>query len=89
MSKLIIKCKNESFAVEGKDIINLELKLNITEYGRSWDHIGGYLFDFYNLNGYKNQPASELNVDSFQYTYLKNLNDRSYDEVYNEMLTNK
>ena len=60
--------------------IELELKLNITEYGKKWKHIGDHLFNYcYN----KEKKEEILEVSEDQYNFLKKLNNVSYVEVLN------
>jgi len=84
MSKLTIKNDEHSFSVEGPEIINLELKLNITDYGHTWKKIGDHLFNFYNLQNYANQPSDILYTDYEQFQFLKALNRRTYDDIRKE-----
>lgn len=50
--------------------INLEVKLNLTEYGRKWVEIGD---DLYNFAIQKKKCKTEINVTKFQYDFLKML----------------
>lgn len=84
MSKLIIKNQKESFKLEDREIINLEVKLNITEYGNKWKHIGDHLYKFYNLESFDGKPSNILDVTEYQFNYLKELNSKKYEEVYRE-----
>jgi hypothetical protein len=34
------------FSLSPSESIQLELKLNVTKYGRPWKHIGDFLFEF-------------------------------------------
>ena len=89
MSKLTISNGKESFEIEGKTIIDLEIKLNATEFGKPWINIGDYLYNFYNLKGCKEQPPNMLNVKDFQYNYLKELNSKNYEQVIKEEFNTK
>ena len=82
MSKLTIQTGNDKFEIEGKNIIDLEVKLNITEFGKKWLNIGDHLYKFYTLQGYEGQPPNILNVNEFQYNYLQDLNKREYSNIY-------
>jgi hypothetical protein len=57
------------FSVTKRIAIEIELKLNKSEYGWAWSHIGDILFKF----GSSHEPIQELIVSSFQYEYLKNI----------------
>jgi hypothetical protein len=66
MSLKITDTKN-TFNVNQTAAIDLELKLNVTEYGHSWKHIGDILYD-YGTNRVLNEV---LTVDTHQYEFLK------------------
>ena len=51
-----------------EECINLEVKLNLTEYGRKWVEIGD---DLYNFAIQKKKCKTEINVTKFQYNYLR------------------
>ena len=76
MLKLTIRCVNESFEIKDHQIINLENKLNIMEYGRDWKDIISHLYKFHTLNGYESQPIDILEVNKFQYNFLYELKDK-------------
>ena len=82
MDILKIKSNGNFFFLKGKEIIEMEIKLNITEYGNKWKEIGDYLYKFYNLINEKNQPVNILEVDIFQYNFLKDLKLKSYEELF-------
>ena len=84
MSKVTIQSGKNKLKVSGKEIINLELKLNITPYGHSWKDIGDHLFNFHNKQGYQGQPSDVINVTQFQYQYLNILSQRSLEQVEQE-----
>ena len=84
MSKVTIQSGKNTFKVSGKEIINLELKLNITPYGNIWRDIGDHLFNFHNKQGYQDQPTDVINVTEFQYHYLNNLSQKSLEQVEQE-----
>lgn len=50
-----------------EEAIMLELKLNVSENGRRWSHIGDELFN------YKNGQEKVLTVTSDQYMFLRML----------------
>ena len=84
MSQVTIQSGKNKFKVSGKEIINLELKLNITPYGHSWKDIGDHLFNFHNKQGYQGQPSDVINVTEFQYQYLNILSQKSLEQVEQE-----
>lgn len=81
---LTIQSGENKFNVSGKDILNLELKLNITPYGNSWKDIGEHLFNFHCKQGYQGQPPNVINVTNFQYEYLNSLSQKSLEQVEQE-----
>ena len=84
MSELKIKCNNQFFSVKDREIIQLELKLNLTDKGNLWRDIGDHIFDFHNFQNCANQPSDILEVNLHQYNFLFELKDKTYDEVYKE-----
>ena len=66
MSLKITDTKDE-FTVDETSAIDLELKLNVTQYGHPWKHIGDILYD-YGTRRYKHEV---LTVDTHQYEFLK------------------
>lgn len=70
--QIIFKNNNETnvLSFTPEECLNLELKLNVTEYARKWIKIGDNLYDFgIRLN--KLEPI--IYVTEFQFMYLKNL----------------
>jgi hypothetical protein len=55
----------------GDEIINLELKLNLSPYGKLWKNIGDYLYNYY-TNQYNTIPST-LYITSIQFNYLNSL----------------
>jgi hypothetical protein len=53
-----------------QDAIILELKLNVTQYGHPWKHIGDVL---YNYGANKTDAVTDYVVTSTQLAYLKML----------------
>ena len=64
--------KNEisTLLLTQEECINLEVKLNLTEYARKWVEIGD---DLYNFAIQKKKCKTEINVSKFQYDFLKML----------------
>jgi len=56
-----------SFMLDEKTAIDLELKLNVTQYGHTWKSIGDVLYDF---GSRKANALYNLTVTTQQYTYL-------------------
>ena len=79
---LKVKSGENFFFLKDKEIIETEIKLNITEYGNQWKGIGDYLYKFYNLIDNKDQPPNILEVNNFQYNFLKDLKSKSYEELF-------
>jgi len=67
---IIYKNNNEisTLLLTQEECINLEVKLNLTEYSRKWVAIGD---DLYNFAIQKKNCKKEINVTKFQYNYLK------------------
>lgn len=74
MSILRISNTNDYFDLEGINILNLELEFNHSNKGKEWIFIGDYLYKFYVLIGYENQPESILFLENEQYDFIKELN---------------
>ena len=70
---LIITDDISSFEVSTSQAIDLELKLNVTEYGRKWITIGDKLYDF----GARNSMLEKLYVTTQQYEFLLMLKNKS------------
>ena len=60
-----------SFTVTKRIAIDIELKLNKSEYGHAWSYIGDTLYDY----GAKQKEIPVLTVTSFQYDFLKDVLD--------------
>ena len=77
------KTSEKSFTLEGKSIIELELKLNLSDYGNEWKDIGDHLFNYYHKSG--DSKDDLLLVNSQQYDELLELSKINY----NHMLSKK
>ena len=62
----------QSFSLDKLGAINLELKLNVTKYGRMWRPIGDALYT-YGVSD-DNVEIAEYIVTPEQYTFLQMLN---------------
>jgi len=60
---------NNFLLLKRNESINLELKLNVSSYGHTWSNIGDQLYNF----GI-GKDITEILVNSYQFNYLKNLN---------------
>lgn len=60
----------QSFSLDKRGAINLELKLNVTKYGRVWRPIGDALYNY----GVSDDEVAEYTVTPEQYTFLQMLN---------------
>ena len=69
MPFLLITDGSNSFMVNPKESISLELKLNVTEYGHTWKHIGDVLYNF----GVDRLNQASFSVDPEQYVFLVKL----------------
>jgi hypothetical protein len=68
----VISSDGRNFSLSPSESIQLELKLNVTKYGRPWKHIGDVLFEF----GRANQSQEYL-VNIKEYEFLDMLNAKS------------
>lgn len=59
----------DSYTITQQECIDLELKLNVTQYGKPWSNIGHTLYNFYKNHSNPNQIV----VDDFQFEFLKKL----------------
>jgi hypothetical protein len=60
---MIIRFGNKTITIANKyHAIQLEIKLNLTEYGRTWRNIGDALYYF-----------RDIEVDSAQFYYMREL----------------
>ena len=60
---------NNFLLLKRNESIKLELKLNVSSYGHTWSNIGDQLYNF----GI-GKDITEILVNSYQFNYLKNLN---------------
>jgi len=74
---LSVSDNTQAFTVDAKGSIALELKLNVTEYGRPWKHIGDHLYDF----GVGRSVLPTLTVEPAQYEFLQRLMSKTGWEV--------
>ena len=63
----------QSFSLDKRGAINLELKLNVTKYGRVWRPIGDALYNY----GVSDEEATEYAVSQEQFEFLQMLNTKS------------
>lgn len=66
---LIITDGAQSIKVNRKDAIRMELKLNVSQYKRSWIDIGDALFEY----GSKNNGSVTLKVTEEQFVFLEEM----------------
>ena len=59
----------QSIKVNRKDAIRMELKLNVSQYKRSWIDIGDALFEY----GSKNNGSVTLKVTEEQFVFLEEM----------------
>jgi hypothetical protein len=62
----------QSFSLDKRGAINLELKLNVTNYGRVWRPIGDALYN-YGVSD-DNVETAEYTVTQEQFAFLQMLN---------------
>ena len=66
---LTITDSNSSFVVNERRAIDLELKLNVTYYGRPWRNIGDVLYKFGTGNA-GSQERLEVSKEQFDFLML-------------------
>ena len=67
--------------VELEDCIPLELKLNLTRYGRKFRELGNYLYQYKIYYGYSNQLPSTKSISNDELSYIDELRKLDYDEL--------
>ena len=72
MTMITISDSLQSFSLDKRGAINLELKLNVTKYGRVWRPIGDALYN-YGVSDNEVETA-EYTVTQEQFTFLQMLN---------------
>lgn len=65
-----INYNNKLFEITPSESLKLEIRLNLSPYGKEWKHIGDHLF-YHGIHEYSKDK--DLNVNEEQYTYLYNL----------------
>ena len=70
MDKIKIINGTDHFFLNKHESINLEIKLNVTKYGKDWSHIGD---DLYNFGICKKDSKNIINVSKEQYSFLHKL----------------
>jgi hypothetical protein len=66
---LIVSDNTRNFTLDSQGSIGLELKLNVTEHGHPWKHIGDHLYDF----GVGRPVSENLLVEPAQFDFLEML----------------
>jgi hypothetical protein len=70
MTMITISDSLQSFSLDKRGAINLELKLNVTTYGRVWRPIGDALYNY----GVSDDEVAEYTVTQEQFAFLQMLN---------------
>lgn len=65
-----------SLELSRKEALNLELRLNISEYGHLWSDLGDMLYDY----AIEKTTPKKISVSTFQFIVLENF----YNEVSNQ-----
>jgi len=65
-----------SLELSRKEALNLELRLNISEYGNLWSDLGDMLYDY----AIEKTTPKKISVSTFQFIVLENF----YNEVSNQ-----
>ena len=74
---MIVQDPSENFLeLSRKEALNLELRLNISEYGHLWSDLGDMLYDY----AIEKTTPKKMSVSTFQFIVLENF----YNEVSNQ-----
>ena len=84
MNIITICCETQTFHVSNEDIIQLELKLNLTDKAQEYSKVGDHLYNFYTKEGCEGQPSNVLHVEQVIYDFLQHLHHTSYQEVWDK-----
>lgn len=68
MLKIIIENTDDNIVLSKQQSIDLELKLNVTYYGKEWKYIGDYLYDY---GTGKHSDNFEFIVSLEQFSFLQ------------------
>ena len=74
MEKLNIISGEDKITLNKKQCINLEIKFNVSKYGKEWSHIGDKLYYFANpRNDEDKHNVIQLNPEEFSFirTFIK------------------
>ncbi len=63
------------------DCIPLELKLNLTRYGRKYRELGDYLYKYKTHYGYSSQLPSNKMISCEELAYIDELRKLDYDDL--------
>ena len=72
MSILKIECGNGSFSLTSEQCMKLEIKFNLTEYGKKWSFIGDRLYYFSNPRN-EVDKSTRFQLNKEQFTFLLQL----------------
>ena len=66
---LTVTDSNTSFILNEREAIDLELKLNVTDYGHTWRPIGDALYNFGSRNS-KSLPILVVTTEQFNFLLM-------------------
>ena len=67
--------------VSFEECIPLELKLNLTRYGKKYRELGNFLYNYKTQYGYSTQPPSTKMVSADELAFIGELRKMNYDEL--------
>jgi hypothetical protein len=73
---LRIVSNSKEFVIRREECLQLELKLNISEFGKEWKSIGDILYDKY----CNKCDIEQIDVSDQQWNFLNMLNNMQYEE---------
>ena len=80
IKKIVIFNDKNSFSVKDEQIIDLEIKLNLTNKYLEWSYLGDFFYNYYtNLT---DQKIFYLNVTFEQYKFFLDLSKKSYESLF-------
>jgi hypothetical protein len=80
--KIFYICYNDNQIVsKGNEIINMELKLNLSPWSRDYIEIGNNLYDYYVCKN----DINKIIVTETEFKNLKYLSEKTYDEYKTEI----
>ena len=86
---LTITNGSDSFKLNCTECINLELKLNLSQMGKTYSAIGDYLYNYGVKYHTTSSQPSIYKISNVEYNYLLRLRDLAYDDIKNASYAGK